>query len=75
MTFAKDTRAGWLGESGMVQFRIEIFNVFNRANFESPERIVLAGTAEGQNPLRDAGIITQTLGTMRQIQLALKVLF
>jgi len=76
LTFAKDvTGIRRLGQDGAVQFRIEIFNVFNRVNLESPNRIVLAGTAVGQNPLANAGIITSTLGTSRQIQLALKVLF
>ena len=76
LTLAKDVTAiKRLGDNGAVQFRIEIFNVFNRVNLESPNRIVLAGTAVGQNPLANAGIITSTLGTSRQIQLALKVLF
>jgi hypothetical protein len=33
-SLVKDTKVGWLGEAGSVQFRAEIFNVTNRANFQ-----------------------------------------
>jgi carboxypeptidase family protein len=54
-----------------VQFRAEIFNLLNRANFNTPNLIVftpsgLSGTA---------GAITSTSTTSRQVQFALKVLW
>jgi hypothetical protein len=62
----KDTRLGVLGEAGMVEFRGEVFNILNHANFALPNRTVFAS---------NTGQILSTLGTSRQIQLALKILF
>jgi hypothetical protein len=54
-----------------LQFRAEIFNLLNRANFNTPNLIVftpsgLSGTA---------GAITSTSTTSRQVQFALKLLW
>jgi hypothetical protein len=53
------------------QFRLEVFNVLNRANFGLPQSTVFnsAGLVE------DAGEITTIVGTARQIQLGLKFEF
>ena len=62
-----------VAEGTEVQFRAEFFNMFNRANFGSPGTRLFsrAGT-----PVRaDAGRISQTTTTSRQIQFALKILF
>ena len=37
MSLAKDTPAGWLGADGRVEFRAEVFNLLNHANFATPE--------------------------------------
>ena len=37
MSLAKDTAAGWLGADGRVEFRAEVFNLLNHANFATPE--------------------------------------
>ena len=55
-----------VSEKLTLQFRAEAFNVFNHANFAAPNQIVFSGTA---------GVITETNGTSRQIQFALKLLF
>ena len=74
-SLVKDTSLRFLGESGRLEFRAEIFNILNRANFNSPDRTVFAGSAATESVLRTAGQITSTLTTSRQIQFALKVLF
>ncbi len=60
-----------------LQFRAEIFNLLDRANFNTPNVIVAVlpatGTAAIPNPA--AGQITSTSTTARQVQLALKLLW
>jgi hypothetical protein len=85
----KDTPLRKLGEQGNLQFRAEIFNAFNHANFSIPQvSTVIAGslgaavpgaygtnTTPQQNPTATAGVITGTVNKSRQIQFALKVVF
>ena len=61
----KNTR---IRESLNLQFRVEIFNLLNRANFNTPNAVVF--TPSGASPT--AGIITSTSTSSRQIQLGLK---
>ena len=61
----------YLGERLNLQFRAEIFNLLNRANFNTPNQIVftpsgLSGTA---------GAITSTSTTARQVQFGLKMIW
>lgn len=58
-----------------LQIRLEVFNLFNRANFSVPNRQVFAGAAENEAPLAMAGQVTRTVNTARQVQLGIKVLF
>jgi hypothetical protein len=62
VTFATDRR---------VQFRIEIFNLFNRANFGTPD--MTAFINEEPNP--NAGRITSTRTPARQMQLGVRWVF
>jgi hypothetical protein len=64
----KDTR---LREQLNLQFRAEIFNLLNRANFNQPNAVVF--TPSGVSPT--AGIITSTSTTSRQVQFGLKLLW
>jgi hypothetical protein len=64
----KDTR---IGERLTVQFRAEIFNLLNRANFNTPNLIVFTPTGVSGT----AGAITSTSTTSRQVQFALKLLW
>jgi hypothetical protein len=64
----KDTR---IREQMTVQFRAEIFNILNRANFNQPNEVVF--TPSGVSPT--AGIITSTSTTARQVQFGLKLLW
>jgi hypothetical protein len=56
-----------------LQFRAELFNLFNNVNFSTPNAVVF--TAAGTTPSPTAGVITATSSTSRQIQFGLKLLF
>jgi hypothetical protein len=73
VALTKDTALGAIGPNGRIEFRAEIFNVLNRANFDMPNRTAFSGTSS--DPLPTAGQITATATTSRQIQLALRVSF
>jgi Carboxypeptidase regulatory-like domain len=64
----KDTR---ITERFDIQFRAEIFNLLNRANFNLPNAVVF--TPSGVSPT--AGAITSTSTTSRQVQFGLKLLW
>jgi hypothetical protein len=70
----KNTR---IRESLNLQFRAEIFNLLNRANFNTPNLIVFTPpTAANPSGLSGtAGAITSTSTTARQVQFALKLLW
>jgi hypothetical protein len=60
-----------------LQFRAEIFNLLNRANFNTPNLIVFTPPT-ASNPTGvsgTAGAITSTSTTARQVQFALKLLW
>jgi len=63
-----------MGESASFQFRAELFNVFNRTNFQPPERTRGAFGRSGRASSSFGGILS-TATTSRQIQFALKILF
>jgi len=59
-----------IGETATLQFRAEFFNVINHTNFGWP--VITTFTSSGTvSP--SAGLITSTLTTSRQIQLAMKL--
>src|SRR6266853_860299 len=60
-----------INERFNLQFRAEVFNLFNHANFQEPNAIVFQGTG----PSSSAGQILNTATFSRQIQLALKFVF
>jgi hypothetical protein len=70
----KETR---LRENLNLQFRAELFNILNRANFNTPNlitNVLLPGSTNSvQSPA--AGLITGTSTTSRQVQLGLKLLW
>jgi carboxypeptidase family protein/TonB-dependent receptor-like protein len=75
VSVVKNTRLGALGGGGQLQLRFEMFNLFNRANFATPDRVVYAAAAVGEAPLATAGRITRTVTSSRQVQLGAKILF
>jgi hypothetical protein len=75
VSLVKNTRIGALGAGGRVQLRLEVFNLMNRPNFATPDRIVFAAVTANEAPLATAGRITRTITSSRQVQLGIKVLF
>ena len=82
LSLVKDTKAKFLGESGMVQFRAEFFNVLNHPTFKfgflAP--IIFFGNPADTGPFSEKpratnSQITTTDGNSRQVQFALKILF
>jgi len=76
----KDTNLPILGENGKLQFRAEFFNILNHANFGMPNGFAYAGTLSDTSsyveaPASNAGTISNTITTSRQIQLALRFVF
>lgn len=71
----RDLRWSLLGANGGVELRLEAFNVFNRANFGIPNRVVFSGASAGEAPLPTAGQITTTATDARQVQLGVKIKF
>ena len=61
------------GEHLNLQFRAEFFNLFNRANLNTPNPVVYAAATGGPSPT--VGVITSTSTTSRQVQLGLKLLW
>jgi hypothetical protein len=64
----KDTK---IHEQTQVEFRAELFNLLNRANFNTPNLIAFTPTGVSGT----AGAITSTSTTSRQVQFALKLLW
>jgi hypothetical protein len=62
--------------SASLQFRAEVFNLLNRANFALPAAQVLAPGPGGVGaPVATAGRITALSGDARRVQFAVKLLF
>jgi hypothetical protein len=68
-SMGKNTR---IGEVVTLQFRAELFNIFNQPNFRHPSRQVFSGSGRLNSSF---GRVTRTDNTSRQIQFALKLLF
>jgi hypothetical protein len=75
MTLTKDTHLPALGESGALEFRFELFNLLNRANFSSPNLSLFTFANNTATRVSNAGQILNTATASRQIQFALKLLF
>ena len=75
VSLVKNTRVGALGSAGGLQIRLEMFNLLNRPNFATPDRVVFAAQAANETPLATAGRITRTITSSRQVQLGVKALF
>jgi len=63
------------GRESEIQFRFEIFNLLNRANFSTPSLLAFSGVSDNEQPLPTLGRIRSTSTSARQIQFGLKFLF
>jgi hypothetical protein len=70
----KNNHVKRISENFNAQFRAEIFNVLNRANFSSPTDNLNVFDASGK-PVDSAGLLTSTQTSSRQIQFALKLIW
>jgi hypothetical protein len=66
-----------INERFSLQFRAELFNIFNHPNFALPTftNFVSGATVGTVNINPSAGKIVSTLGTPRQIQFGVKLIF
>ena len=79
-SFFKNFRLHSISEAANIQFRAELFNALNRANFSPPldnnTLFVQDSTAaSGASPVGSAGVLDSTQTTSRQIQFGLKILW
>ncbi|MFN2456147.1 MAG: carboxypeptidase regulatory-like domain-containing protein [Pyrinomonadaceae bacterium] len=63
-----------LSETTRVQFRAELFDVFNHTNFGQPGRVAQVGSTDF-GVIRNTRFATGDSGSSRQVQFALKLLF
>ena len=74
-------RPAWLGETGRLTFRADVFNVLNHANLNQPSSLVLGSETFGSALFgrrgRDSGFpaLTPFNETARQVQLILRIEF
>ncbi len=69
----KSTALGFR-EGARLEFRADVFNIFNRANFRVPSSLQVVNSSNGA-AIAGAGRITSTITTARQMQFSLKLLF
>ena len=72
-SFIKNTRIPSISETFNIVFRFELFNIFNRANFNIPtgdERTIFNDDGELTD---EAGRISSTVTTNREIQFGMKI--
>jgi hypothetical protein len=74
LDMALSKNVAWARLGGRLEFRIEAFNLLNRANFGTPELRAFSGTQD-QPVLATFGRITNTVTSARQIQLGIRVVF
>lgn len=72
-TLVKDNPIPRVSEEFRIQFRVELFNAPNHTNFDLPE--LTDAFDAGGKVIENAGRLTRTVTTARQIQLGLKIIF
>jgi hypothetical protein len=75
LALMKNTRWAKLGDQANVQFRFEVFNAFNRANFGPPQLAAFNGAADNELPLASLGLVRSTVTSARQLQFGIRLSF
>lgn len=80
LSLAKETALKFIGDQGKLEFRWEVFNALNHANFAMPSTATFAGGTSpvvpySVAPLSTAGQITSTIADAREMQFALRIEF
>jgi hypothetical protein len=75
MSLTRDLPWTRLGPAGRLEFRVEMFNVLNRANFGVPSLTAFAGTAPTEQPFATFGRISNTVTSARQVQVGIRARF
>ena len=75
MSLVKNTHVSRISEAFNVQFRVEVFNIFNHANFNSPTGHNVIFDSTGALADSQVGQTNSTATTSRQMQLALKLIW
>jgi hypothetical protein len=75
LALTKTARWTHFGGGGRLEFRLEAFNVFNRANFGVPSLNAFAGLLDNEVPFATFGRISNTVTSARQIQLGIRAAF
>jgi hypothetical protein len=75
LSLSRSVPVSSFGSRSRLEFRLEIFNLFNRANFGPPSLIAFAGTTDGEAPLPSFGQIRTTVTSARQTQLGIRFTF
>ena len=72
----KNNKVKSISETFNIQFRAEIFNILNHVNFAPPSTPTNTDIFDGAGVLnQEAGALTRTTTTAREIQFAIKVIF
>ena len=72
LSLSKNFGLPFLGEAGSLQFRGEVFNLLNRANFRDPARSAFNSAGR---PVVTLGRITDVATSAREVQLGLRLVF
>jgi hypothetical protein len=74
LSFTKQLPQARFGTAGRIELRLEVFNLFNRANFGPPSLVAFSG-ADGEPPLASFGQIRSTATSSRQMQIGARIVF
>ena len=75
LSLVKNAPWSKLGSAGGFEIRVDVFNIFDRANFGAPQLIAFAGAADNERTLASFGRVRNTLTSARQVQLGIRMRF